>query len=394
LVSFRAAAVNGIDLPEPAARVRIDPGDIVTVDAYLSGWGVEIGVLRVYQVTVGVDAGSTSGLAGRLAQLGLPDSPTGCVGGGRNGRPCAGDDECPDGVCTTSATIDPSRPDFIFANIQSRICAVDTTVRDLRYGCLVFDDRGATDAGARAYAGTLLLASSPDACGRFTYTISTDEGDTFFTSPTPERSVIPEAAPLVVEIGCAVHPIPSTPRNCAVDPGAPHRPDDPKAAFGWRTVDLWVGAKPAGPTLGCNDFAVHVVDGPAGGVRCTHVAAAADGAVTITLNRPLPPRRWGCLEFLPGQSGFNEVCLASLPGDVDGNLFVDGNDVLALIAHVTGGAPAPAVECDLDRDNRCTQLDVLMLLDLLTGGGSFDPSLSTGIDRPCPTAKLPSGDPR
>jgi hypothetical protein len=139
----------------PAQR-RVAPGDTVAVDVFVSG----VSDLRVYQVTLGVEDGTTGTLTRR------------------------------------EVMIDTSRSDYVFRN-QQKLDAADQTLG--RLGGVLFDK--GVDATEKAYLGGYVFAVSPDASGTFTLRALTDSSTILMDSNNQLQSFASQ--PVTITVGTA-----------------------------------------------------------------------------------------------------------------------------------------------------------------------------------------------
>jgi hypothetical protein len=157
------------------------------------------------------------------------------------------------------------------------------------------------------------------------------------------------------------------PESCTIDPRYPHLPTDPNASLGLTSLEVTLYCGPSPLTV--DDLSVRLdPTGPPvpGIVGLTEIDPAT---VAVTLDAPIPPAHWLCIG-LTGST--NEVCVAALPGDVNGDLVTGFEDLTALLNDMTGPRVLPLHSCDIDRDEQCLFTDLLGLIDLLTGANEFN----------------------
>jgi len=166
----------------------------------------------------------------------------------------------------------------------------------------------------------------------------------------------------------------STPPNCAIDARQPREPDpDIPAARQWNSVAMTfegvcgvTGAVPG-------DFTVTVVPGNAGpnlpdptvmGVN------AVSQAVTVQLSRAIPAGSWTCITHT---GTGKQVCLGSLPADVNSDRTAAPAEILDVIDNLNGvlNPPLAVHQCDFDRSAVCDPVDILTEIDLLNGASGF-----------------------
>jgi len=120
-------------------HITVTPGSQIVLEIQISGWAPN--PLRTYQASLN-SAGYTSGAAGSLAPLVVPDPAAGCF-------------------------IDAGHANYIFAGLPGALPATDTSTPDYRWGnTLLFGN--APDPGVPKYGATLIVDASLDALGAFT----------------------------------------------------------------------------------------------------------------------------------------------------------------------------------------------------------------------------------
>lgn len=161
----------------------------------------------------------------------------------------------------------------------------------------------------------------------------------------------------------------SVPANCAVDARQPHDLNDALALEGWDTITLSFDACPVASDVP-GDFTISCT----GGV-CPTIANVAQGATefdrVITLSQVIPAGEWTCVQ--DNASG-SEVCIGSLPGDVNLDGTTAPADILAVIDCLNGvaiGFPCELANTDTDRSNEAGPPDILRVIDLLNGASAF-----------------------
>ena len=100
---------------------------------------------------------------------------------------------------------------------------------------------------------------------------------------------------------------------------------------------------------------------------------------------------WGCeeeardtvavLRFNATDASTAETRLKSHPGNVNADGHADASDILALIDSLRDPNTfmLSIYQCDLDDSGECDPGDLIRLIDLLNGGGSFDAWFGTQI---------------
>jgi hypothetical protein len=157
-------ASGGPTITVVPSQKRVAPGSTVTVDVFVSG----MSDLRVYQVTLAVEGGTTGTLERRQAM------------------------------------VDTSRGDYVFRNLQ-KLDAADQSLG--RLGGVLFGK--GVNATQRAYVGGYVFAASPDASGTFTLRARTDSSSILMDSNNQLKTFASE--PATITVGTAGH-IPGTDR--------------------------------------------------------------------------------------------------------------------------------------------------------------------------------------
>lgn len=394
-VSLKAVQIND-KVITPTGSVEVNPGDTITAELHGSDWSVAGDTLRAYQIAIGVDS-ITGGDSGSITPLGWhnprPDLPcttdADCSDGLTcffdDGRPrfCAGPDHDP----AQGAFIDETRTDFVFFD-KPTFGGVD--VINYRYGqtlaqpadCLMYD-------GSPRYFGTLILKADNEALGVFT--IPLPALNTYLSKCDAQLSPI---EPLTREsLTITVTPagwqvVDSDPPNCAIDARQPTPPDgDP--AQGWKSVALRLGAVDTSHVT-LADFRID--EDPVSSEPIEPESLSPNdpevGWTTVHFSRPAAVGRWTCISLVDAPE--QEVCLGSLPADVDGNAMGHPEDVSTLIEQINGllDPPLELWQCDIDRSGRCAPSDILRVVDLLGGAEAYDAWVGRSLPA-CPSAPVP-----
>jgi hypothetical protein len=165
------------------------------------------------------------------------------------------------------------------------------------------------------------------------------------------------------------------PPNCTIDARQPSMPDG-TAPAGWDRIELTVAGCPAS-SLGADDFSITATGGTTPAVA--DVIASGD-TVTVVFDRTIPNSAWTCVTL-----GTTAQCLASMPGDVNGDRTSAPSDILRVVDCLNGVALCDIWQCDLDRSGLCGPPDILRVIDLLNGAGVYEPWLNRSIPA-CPSA--------
>ncbi len=384
--SLKAVRLNGGEITH-TNELSVQPGDEIEAEIRISGWAKELpGGARGYTARIAGRAGAVSGGNGTILPLGWnakldplvcwPD-PTVCD---------------PEETCNLSqwcvypghnpamgAFIDPGHADFILSGLS--LAARDVSINTLDYKFFALAVSGtAIDNGGEKYAGTLKLVVSDFACGEFTFTFTqssdTELGDEF------NVGFPPTVEPLILQAGtCGPIPIMFDPPNCAVDAGIPHDPDNAAIEFGIDTYRVTFDVAAAG--MDCSDFKIRSV--PAPGPSCVNVATSGFDAL-IHLSEDIPLNKWTCVRHNDSNV---RACVGYLPADSDASTMTETVDIEALILNLDGDFDPPdgmhLIECDVDRSELCTPLDILSAVDLINGAGAFDSWEFEEIPALCPT---------
>ena len=183
-----------------------------------------------------------------------------------------------------------------------------------------------------------------------------------------------EVTILVVDPSGSLELVASTPEDGAMDARQPSAPDG-SAIAGWQVLDLQFNREP--DDLQVDDFAITQQGVASDAPLIANVSTIGEANVRVTLDGIIPPRAWTTITHLPSNS---VVRLGYLPGDVTGNRSVDGDDVLALVDALSGETSSlPAWSTDINRSGAFEPGDLLRLVDLLNGAGSYDAWLGTTL---------------
>ncbi|MHC5109103.1 MAG: hypothetical protein ACYTHJ_04400 [Planctomycetota bacterium] len=96
--------------------------------------------------------------------------------------------------------------------------------------------------------------------------------------------------------------------------------------------------------------------------------------VVVLLNLPLLAGEVTRIAYQPVSGGpVPGGVFITFPGDVNGDLESNQNDIVALIEALDGTAPLPENRIDIDRNSLIDPDDLLRHIDLLNGGIDFEP---------------------
>ena len=212
------------------------------------------------------------------------------------------------------------------------------------------------------------------------------------TAPEPGQGILGlfrEGGPpsMIVDIPVPSHPVTlagSDPPNGAIDARQPHELNNRGVSFGWQEVRLSFSESIA--DLSIEDIVVEVIPDSVPPPFVETLIDEVDG-VLVVLDRPIPPGHWTCFS-VAGTVG--RTCLGYLPGDANGDGLSASGDVLSLVDAINEvpGRLLPAYSADINRSGDVTGNDVVRLIDLLNGAGTFE----TWITRRLPDATLKAPD--
>lgn len=184
------------------------------------------------------------------------------------------------------------------------------------------------------------------------------------------------------EAACTdLHIVDSTPGDGAIDARQPLDPDT-LAVCGWTSVEITFDDN-AESLIPANFELTEVCEaGACDGIPPTVMAVEAVGAVaTVTFDRPIDPKAWTVVAVVGGDPA-DVVRLGYLPGDADGSLLSNANDVVVVVEHVRaadGGNPPPFHQADIDRSDSIRAVDITVLVDLLNGAAPFESYSMVGL---------------
>jgi hypothetical protein len=171
---------------------------------------------------------------------------------------------------------------------------------------------------------------------------------------------------------CAI--LSSEPAHEAVDPRQPSTPSG-RMTPSWSSIAISLEPRASTPVVG--DFLVLGSGEPVPAVVA--VESTPDGA-NVVLDGALMPGECMTIIYLPTGE---RLRLGFLPGDVDASATADGSDLAALMNLLAEEGAGPAFSCDINHDESCGPDDLLRLVDLLSGGGEYDPWWGTELPE-CP----------
>lgn len=210
-----------------------------------------------------------------------------------------------------------------------------------------------------------------------TYYVAAMADDSFFVDELDEENNWSQVWPVTLLDPSAPTIVASAPEACSVDARQPADPDGFIATDWWTSVVLTFDGSTAG--MMPEDFTAETDQGGVA-VPVDEVVPVGD-TVKVRFGEVIPAGEWTCLYHLASAS---EVCLGSLPGDVDGDRLTDEVDASSLMDCLEAGG-CDARECDIDRQGICTTADVTRWVDLVNGAGTYDSWQDVSIVA-CPSA--------
>ena len=169
------------------------------------------------------------------------------------------------------------------------------------------------------------------------------------------------------------------PPDCVVDARRPHPAYSPED---WEGIDtVLVEASPGTAKPECWTLSETKVIGFPNSIA--NVVDNENGTVSLHLERPITPGAITEITYTRRDGRRSHALFKSHPGNVDGDLAAFSADVSALIAVINGAATARWGEygTDCDHSGITTPADVLCVIDLLNGAGTFSPGWN-GTRRP------------
>lgn len=289
-------------------------------------------------------------------------------------------------VCTVGSCCPATGFDDCFGNTVISECGLPEDFRSGEETCLLCEGRGAccleNDVACQVVPESQCVGENAVYQGDDTRCPAPEDDDVCFVGACcdglsectqQQRFACESGGGLYGGAGTACDPNPCptflsvAPESCTIDPAQPSASNGTNVA-GITSVTLSYSTDVFGLTI--DHFAIETTPGnvepPA---VADFVISGTD--VTIEFETPVPAREWTCITdlFYGGQ-----VCVAALPGDVDGNRIASAEeqeDMYALLEHLL--APAlPLNQCDIDRSGACAPMDLLREIDLLLGAEAYD----------------------
>ena len=251
---LKAVAINDASI-EPSNHVTVSPNDIITVEAFVTGWNEDVpgSRLSTYQFTVDGANSYFSGDSGRLLLRGV-DAPSdyhpcdvnsdcqeeAVCHKGRCRIPCHPiyeGEKCPElfPLCHVTeqcvglnhhpddfAFINQTRPDYVHHEYLPALQAARTSFIDYAFGSVSISLDGPQVGEIEWYMGEWELIASSDACGAFTVRLIDDRMGlyTFLEVRIVNFGAIlvyPDLEPLVIDVSCPPIAACCVPRQDCVD---------------------------------------------------------------------------------------------------------------------------------------------------------------------------------
>ncbi len=364
VVSLEVYAQNGVPIPGgPVATIDASPGDVLELIFRLRDWGTTPppNRLRGYQCAVQFDS-YFGGCHGNV----LPEDFYATT-----------DPEhvCPDGEPepeenSSNCFIDNTQPMFVFSGHGTSFLV--TSSGECRYrwaGALLTTGQPNFDTGVRYYLATLIVRVSDDAAGVFVVGPDPNAIDGTLLRNQNNEPILPilfESCAIIV--GDLPHITATNPPSGAIDARQPHSVHDANALQGWDSLAIHFNEDCNTPTVTANDFTVSVEPPDVAAPIVTDVAVGGYDAV-LQFDSPIPAGHWTRVTYWP--NGTN-ICLGSLPGDVDNNRTASPVDILKLIDALNSLTTYQSFQTDIDRSGVTNPADILREIDLLNGADAFE----------------------
>ncbi len=188
-------------------------------------------------------------------------------------------------------------------------------------------------------------------------------------------------------VGCMCTTIASSdPSNCTLDARIPHLRTQSASPLGWDSIDLDFNIGCSCDSLSIGDLSVSDVPGSpdsnavTGQAVISGITGGMSNLCTVEFAAPIPTNQWTCITVkVTGE----QRCIGSLPADVDSDQTVTLVDVTTLTSHLDFSTGLPH-EVDINRDGESTTLDLVAVINLLTGADQFSTWSDANIAQTCP----------
>jgi hypothetical protein len=171
----------------------------------------------------------------------------------------------------------------------------------------------------------------------------------------------------------------TNPRQGTIDARQPNDIFDAADLQGFDVIDVAFNAEPF-TEMAAEDFLVTEWGADGFAPQVVNVTPINNGTgARIELSQPIQPQAWTTITH--NGSG-TSLCVASLPGDVNGDSVANGADVVALVGCMDGSCVDHMA--DLDRNGVHDPEDILTVIDLLDGAAEFEAFNGATLGhRPC-----------
>ena len=160
-----------------------------------------------------------------------------------------------------------------------------------------------------------------------------------------------------------------------VDARQPNAPKNPSAQLGIDTIK--VQGTPGTEVLGC--WSLREIDDGGSPNAITGIDDHGDGTFTLHLARPITPGSITTVSATLDDGSVVSAQYTSHPGNVNGDISADENDVLLLLDSLSGtvSPPLDQFNSDIDHSGQSSPADILRLIDLLNGADGYNSWLGT-----------------
>lgn len=335
-LSLEVTSVNGKPLKKSTGKITAGPGDVLGLKIFVRDWSPDGQKLRALQAQI-ESRGYTSGSSGSILPVDYQETTLSEFENKAN------------------AFIDTKDPQYVFKGVKE-IPVVDTLSWGYRYLLIAINTDDAISCpqdGTRFSCGTLNVQVSDDASGVFL--LGLDENPSASTiQDENDAGILPlhfeQLTVNVLEAAAVLRVLGSDPPAGAIDARQRKR-------GGWDRINLIFNADTAGVKAG--DFTIE--DGTRHAPKIRKLESSGT-RLTLWLDRGIQPARWTGIDHAKSSTGTR---IGSLPGDVNGDGFVDAVDVFLLADQASGHVQLPAYQVDVDADGTFGVADALRVIHLL-----------------------------
>lgn len=343
--SLEVTSVNGRPLKKPTDKITVAPGDVLVLKIFIRDWSPDGQKLRALQAQIESRA-YTSGSSGSIDPVDYQETTLSEFENKANGF------------------IDTNDPQYVFKGVKE-IPVVDTLSFGYRYLNIIIS---ADDAiicpqdGTRFSCGTLNVQVSDDASGIFLLGLDDDPSSSTMQDDH-SVAILPlhfeQLTVTVLKDATVLRVLGSDPPAGAIDAR--------QGKGGWDRIDLIFNADTAGVKAG--DFTIE--DGSLHAPKIRKLEAHGT-QLTLWFDRGIQPARWTAINHTSSSTGIRIGCL---PGDVNGDGFVDAVDVFLLADQANGRTQLPPYQADVDADGTFGVADALRIIDLLNQPNAYRAAL-------------------